>query len=461
MNVERFELLAEGFIDDRLSDAEARELAEAVEASPELRAKLLDAVTMAGLLARSQGAPPDLAPRVLAALRAPSDKDAQVRSILDHLPARKRRPGWIWGLAAVGLLALGLSLRTPRPVAPPLPEAPRTAFTEWDRRDAAVQKGVAYLRKTKLPASRHQGPMPADDLALLALLTAGVPAEDPLAAELLGRTLAAPLQRVYNVSLHAMVLQKLGGHRERLAACAQFLIDNQTADGRWPYGNPTLPLPPGAAPKQTRTGQAGPNNSCTLFAAMGLRACAEAGLRIPRETLERGAQAWRNSQQPDADAGFPDRAGWCYLREEKDHHPYGSMTAGGLGALATLDLLAGRDPMKDPAAMKGLNWLTYHFTVMENFGPVEDLMAQEIVSDTPAPMTEFFYYLWALERVGGTLGLVKLGDRDWYHEGAHELLQLQKPDGHWSSGVKRCEPVWDTCYAILFLMRPTRPMELK
>lgn len=460
MNAERFELLAEGFIDDRLGDAEARELAEAVEGSPELRAKLLDAVTMAGLLTRSQGSSPDLAPRVLAALRAPADKDAQVRSILDHLPARKRRLGWIWALAAVALLAIGLSWRSRRPEPPPTPtEAPQTAFVDWKKRDAAVAKAVGYLRKSKLPPSTHQAPMPADDLVLLALLTAGVPESDSFAAELLKRTLAAPLQRVYNVSLHAQALAKLGGHAERLAACAQFLIDNQAPDGRWPYGSATLPLPPSATPKQARTGQSGPNNSCTLFAAMGLRACAEAGIKIPRETLERGAQAWRNSQQ--SDAGASDRGGWCYLREEKEHHPYGSMSAGGLGALVTLDLLAGRDPAKDAAAVKGLNWLTYHFTVLENFGPVEDLMAQEIVSDTPAPMTEFFYYLWALERVGGTLGLVKIGAHDWYLEGAQELFQLQKADGAWSSGVKRCQPVWDTCYAIFFLMRPSRPVEVR
>lgn len=459
MSPERFEILTEGFIDDRLSDDEARELAEAVEASPELRARLLDAVTMAGLLARSEGTSKDLSAAVMAALRAPSEKDALVRNVLDHLPRRRRV--WPWSLAAAALLALGLStlFRVPPPAVAPkeTPGAPATTFKDWENRDAAVAKAVAYLRTAKLTPSTHQGPMPADDLVLLALLEAGVPASDPFAAELLRRTLAAPLQRVYTVSLHAMALAKLGGHAERLEQCARFLVDNQSPDGRWGYGNATIPLP---GTKQARTGQSGPNNSCTLFAAMGLRACAEAGVKIPRETLERGAQAWRNSQQPDADPGAKDRAGWCYLREEQDHHPYGSMSAGGLQALIALDFLHGRDPRKDAAVLKGLNWLTYHFTVLENFGPVEDLMAKEIVSDTPAPMTEFYYYMWMVERVGGTLGVVKMGDRDWYHEGAHELLMLQHADGSWFSGVKRCQPVWDTAYAILFLMRPTRPMEL-
>ena len=73
MNSERFDVLAEGFIDGSLTEDEARELAEAVEASPALRAKLLDATSMAGLLSRIHGTSKDLAPSVLASLRAPGD----------------------------------------------------------------------------------------------------------------------------------------------------------------------------------------------------------------------------------------------------------------------------------------------------------------------------------------------------------------------------------------------------
>jgi hypothetical protein len=38
------------------------------------------------------------------------------------------------------------------------------------------------------------------------------------------------------------------------------------------------------------------------------------------------------------------------------------------------------------------------------------------------------------------------------------MIAAQRADGSWFSGVKRCQPVYDTCYAILFLMRSTRPM---
>ena len=126
-------------------------------------------------------------------------------------------------------------------------------------------------------------------------------------------------------------------------------------------------------------------------------------------------------------------------------------------SLAILHRLAGRDWRQDKAAQAGLNWVTYHFMVTENFGPVEELMAKEMISDTPNQKTELYYWLWAVERAASVCGLEKFGDRDWYQEGVHEMLSTQRADGSWYSGVKRCQPVWDTCYAILFLTRSTRP----
>ena len=85
-------------------------------------------------------------------------------------------------------------------------------------------------------------------------------------------------------------------------------------------------------------------------------------------------------------------------------------------------------------------------------------MAKEMISDTPNQSTELYYWLWAVERAATLCGLEKLGTQDWYAEGRRELLATQRADGAWYSGVKRCQPVWDTCYAILFLTRSTRPL---
>jgi len=457
MTEERFQLLVEKYVEGSLTDDEARELMGAPEP---LRARLLDEVTMAGLLARVEGrSPSDMAAKVQAALRAASEKDAMVARVIDHLPRRRSPFGPFLALAAAALIlvALWVLFRGPEPVpAPPVALQPVEApvVIAPDVR-IAVDKSVEFLRAAKLPSSTHEKPQPSEDLVLWAFLNAGVAKSDPMVESLLQTVLAAKLQRTYTVSLHAMTLQKLDPvkYRDRIADCAQFLVDNQCFNGQWSYGSATVPARPGGIVKKMRDGAISGNNSCSQFAAMALRACAESGVAIPHETLERAARAWRDCQRPEADG----RIGWCYTRDENPHRPYGSMTAGGVASLVILNRLAGKDWRQDKAAQAGLAWLSHHFTTLENFGPVEELMAKEMISDTPNPNTELYYWIWAAGRAATLCGLEKLGTQDWYAEGVRDLLAAQKPDGSWSSGVKRCQPVWDTCYAILFLTKSTRP----
>jgi hypothetical protein len=67
------------------------------------------------------------------------------------------------------------------------------------------------------------------------------------------------------------------------------------------------------------------------------------------------------------------------------------------------------------------------------------------------------YYLYALERAGMLTGVEKIGSHDWYAEGAKYLLDHQRADGSWPGGEEE-EAVWNTCFAILFLKRSTRPL---
>jgi hypothetical protein len=459
VNEDRFLLLVEKHLDGTLTDDEARELLEAPEP---FRSRLLDEVTMAGLLARAEGkSPSDMAAKVQAALRATSEKDAMVGRVMGHLPSKRRsafRPFLALAAAAVIVLALYVVFRGPEPVAPaPLPStakvpAPEVVLTPEVK--AAVAKAVDYLRKAKLPSATHQTPAPSDELVLWAFVNAGVPQDDALFAKLLKDVLAAKLQRTYSVSLQAMVLERLDSakYRGRIADCAQFLVDNQCINGQWSYGTATVSARPGGVVKKTRDGPLSGNNSCSQFAAMALRACVDAGIAIPEETWDRSGRAWRECKRPEADG----RVGWCYTRDESPHRPYGSMTAGGVMSLVISHKMAGSDWRKDATAEAALKWVQYHFTVTENFGPVEELMAKEMISDTPNQSTELYYWLWAVERMATVCGLEKFGDRDWYQEGVHEMLATQRADGSWYSGVKRCQPVWDTCYAILFLTRSTR-----
>lgn len=454
MTPERFMLLAEKYLEGSLSDPEAQEL---LGAPQELRARLLDEVAMAGLLARAEGKGSGNLPAcVQAGLRESSEKKALVTRVMGSLPRRRSRLGLVLAagaLAASGLFGLRALLAPVPPGKATFPPAETAARVLPPPVRSAVDRAVAFLHHAPLPICSHNGSSPSDELVLWAFLNAGVSADDPLFAKLLQSTLEARLQRTYGVSLQAMLLERLDAakYRLRIADCGQFLIDNQCLNGQWSYGSPTGGSEGGKI-RRTRDGPLSGNNSCSQFAAMGLEACARAGVHVPEETIDRAIRAWQECQRPEGEG----RAGWCYSREESPHRPYGSMTAGGVASLALLHRLLHQGWRDDPRAVSGFSWLNYHFTVLENFGPVEELMAREVLSDTPNPRTEFYYWLWAVERAATRCGAEVLGDRNWYEEGVHELLGTQRPDGSWSSGVKRCQPVWDTCYAVLFLTRASR-----
>jgi hypothetical protein len=71
------------------------------------------------------------------------------------------------------------------------------------------------------------------------------------------------------------------------------------------------------------------------------------------------------------------------------------------------------------------------------------------------------YYAYGIERVGSLLGTELLGDHEWYAEGAKWILARQKPGGDWQLndfyGGAHPGSTSDTCFAILFLKRASRP----
>jgi hypothetical protein len=123
------------------------------------------------------------------------------------------------------------------------------------------------------------------------------------------------------------------------------------------------------------------------------------------------------------------------------------MTAGAVGALAIYDTLLGEDWRKDAGVASGLSWLARNFSVTGNPGPPSEEWAK---NDTKWC---HYYYLYALERAGVLCRTEWFGRRGWYAEGANVLLASQGKDGSWNGNPT------DTCFAILFLKRVTRPLE--
>ncbi len=343
------------------------------------------------------------------------------------------------------------------------------------RIDDAVRRGAEALKEWvwRRPGGRET----ARELILLAMIHAGITEKDPCFAGLFQSMIDEKPETTYRTALRAMVLEEVDRVRYqfKIFECAQFLVDNQCQNGQWSYGAPTTypsPTPSGrkdaasspppgtlvvfADPtgnvkppvvrtipvRKQREGPPCGDNSNSQYAALGLRACHDAGIVLPREVVARAAKWWRESQCGDPAApggrastgGGPEPRGWGYRGRLEE--PYGSMTAGAVGSLVICDCILGDDWKKDAAVNAGVNWIRDNFSVREN---------------PRRGAAHHLYYLYALERAGILYGTETFGRHAWYPEGAAVLLREQRPDGSWGGVV-------DTCFAILFLRRATRPL---
>ena len=347
--------------------------------------------------------------------------------------------------------------------------------------DEAIRKGVEFLKTAPSPGHAYSGAKHCDELILFTFIHAGVPESDPKFQQMFLRIMKEPLAQTYKVSLQAMCLEEIQRVRfgPRIAQCAQFLVDNQCKNGQWSYGEPTSAVigqpsidPEGAVAtgrkkkrgglvrfsrlrgpkikpkvvrtytvKKTKAGKASGDNSNTQYAALGLRACHDSGVIIPKEVVKRAMDWWIRSQHAGVKgSGYGGVRGWNYRTEQAGKRPaYGSMTAGATGSLAIYDYIQGKDFRKNPAIKAGLNWLASNFSVTQNPG---------------RNAAWYLYYMYGLERAGILCDTKTMGKHDWYVEGAKQLLKIQKDNGSWTDR----NATWGTCFAILFLKKATRPL---
>ena len=355
---------------------------------------------------------------------------------------------------------------------------PPAAAQDQAKVEAAIRRGSAWLKKNdkfKGDNDRHC----ERELVLLTLSHAGVPESDRFFKKEFETLLKQRPQFTYRTALRAMLLEEVQRvkHQHLLFHCAEFFVDNQAASGIWGYGKKTIyskvkplrtvatggsrPKPGGlrrfgratapkikpkvvrrlkVTPKKSVAG--GGDNSNSQYAALGLRSCHDAGIIIPAETIARSITYWRNSQQGDGGGdrdiatsdGLKGKArGWDYKNGDK---PYGSMSAGAVGALAIYLYMQGKEWKKDQDLVDGCAWLADNFSVTSN----------------PKKGGGWhYYYLYGLERAAVLYDTPKFGSHDWYSAGAKFLLGKQGGAGNW--GGRR-----DTCFAILFLKRATRPL---
>jgi hypothetical protein len=331
--------------------------------------------------------------------------------------------------------------------------------------DDAVRGGMAYLKEKAAKFGRDSK---SDELLLWTYLQGGAAESDPEVQALLKAALENKLERTYNVAFTAMVLEELDRvkYQKRIAQCAQFLLDNQCANGQWSYGAPSMfaedlafpPVPPKpkgvrkVAVTRKRGGPESGDNSNSMYALLGLRACHDAGIVLPREAVIQAAKWWRDTQSRSSAVkapASPTAEGWCYNRH--DHKPYGSMTVGGVGSLVICDYIQGTDWKKDPQVQNGMEWLAKNFSVTCNPGPYEHAQMEE------NSQHQFFYYMYGLERAAILYGTEQIGGHYWFAKGLQVLIDAQRADGSWKSAQGGSE-LNDTCFAILFLRKATRAL---
>ncbi len=170
-----------------------------------------------------------------------------------------------------------------------------------------------------------------------------------------------------------------------------------------------------------------PDLSNTQYAAFGLALAQRHGYEVPREVWETLVDSVPRLQSKRGD-----------FRYKADQVARATMTHAALLVLhlAQEGLSHRKLPRKLRASVKaGHRWCDEHFAVDRNpFGH----------GWHPG---HYYYYMYGLERYAVLFEKKTIGGRDWYSEGAEELIAQQAAEGSWRGDVS------NTCFAILFLRR--------
>jgi hypothetical protein len=304
------------------------------------------------------------------------------------------------------------------------------AEDQYGRVDEAITKAAAYLWAQWQDGHWPEGAPGANPrdlggrtaLCAYALLAAGENYQAERMAATLDWLSRTELKSVYARSFRAMAMSLVplakSGHT--LRDDVQWLIAAARPDGAYDY-----------TPFQGGTDAWDNSNSQTALLAVW--SAAERGIDVPAEYWRREERHWLACQTGEG--------GWSYTTAQRP--AYGSMSAAGLASLFICHDAVHHDEYvrvqadtSYPPIERGLAWLGKNFSSQENPGKGPQY---------------FHYYLFAIERVALASGYKYLGRRDWFGEGAAELLRTQGPDGGWGN-------LEDTSLALLFLARGRLPI---
>jgi hypothetical protein len=345
--------------------------------------------------------------------------------------------------------------------------------------DAAIDRGVAYLRKLQKPDGNfppHGGyDMGTTALAAYTLVSCGVPATDAAIEAALSCVFSSDSVKTYEQAVGLMAVERAFTPPGELASRPgeeRRVVRELPASRRAWCELTAAALEKGAGSPGSWGYPPGPNaivkfdTSNTQYAVLGLQAAARLGYAVKESTwlgvLRHFAQM-REAEGPRANVTLlrvgqavteavpptpvAKAAGFRY--DSNDRRVWASMTCAGIASLSiarhelrqtkTTKLGAKQEDEADAMILGAWSWLDRHWgTDRHPEKPGRDW---------------YYYFLYSLERAAILDSVQRVGGRDWYFEGAVQLLARQKGDGSWDEpgGVDTTE----TCFALLFLKRAT------
>jgi hypothetical protein len=313
----------------------------------------------------------------------------------------------------------------------------------------AIANGVAYLKRQQNDngswGEYPEHPGGVTSLCTLALLNAGLPADDPVVAKGLDyiRSVDRTNKSTYAASLMTMALcnatpeRDIAIIRENVRWLEEAQITDGAASGGWAY-------------RSQLSDRA--DNSNTQFALLALHEAALAGVEAEQNVWQRAREYWLGQQH--ASGGFGYVSG---------NLPSGSMTCAGISSLIIVEenlseatpLVAGQlqccgQQEYSLALDRAIEFWGTRFAARFNPTGPNDVGKHYL-----------FYYLYGVERAGRLSGRRFFGDHDWYREGAEYILERQQPvSGAWvgTSQIAEGQGEIATSFALLFLSKGRWPV---
>jgi hypothetical protein len=301
----------------------------------------------------------------------------------------------------------------------------------------AIERGVKYLRGQQHDGDWENQGYPGNPggvtcLALLAMLNAGVPPDDPAVRDGLNYLRNQKPETTYVRSLQTMVfaLAHQGQDLEAIQKNVDWLLDGRILDGGrlvgWGYKPHLRPA----------------DNSNTQYALLALHEGHVAGAKVDDAVWESILDFYKDTQRRDG--------GWSY---KPGGNSTPTMTTAGLCGL----LIAGMDmrSKRQQCTPK----ICGNYDEDRNIAWALDYIGQTMLpAGSIANHGHLYYYLYGLERAGRLSGRRFLGGHDWYRVGCRFLVRAQKDDDAWHGNFEEANRIVTTSFALLFLSKGRTPV---